>query len=361
MAAVRGGTLIGIPAPSVAESPDKSSEKPSDQPPATASEKPLHNASPVPPGKRTLIGIAAPVLGQKASPSEPVKAETASGSKPPPAASGSKPPPAASGSKPPPAEPARAEAPAQTPSPPETDEDDEKVSRAKSALASTRKETPKALAEARREARARASMPPSGEKSSRLGPILLFLVAAVAAAWFVITRQRGSEEAVNEPAANPQAEVAPQPEKPAEAPIPPPAVTTPTATAAPEPQASAAPIPTISADDLPAEEPKGAKGKKAPPASSAAEAPSEAAPSAAAPSAAGARVVTVHLMPPDAQLFYKGKSVGKTPVRVELGPDEKRRSFEVGRPGYVTRRLIVDGSQPEMWIGLRPESAAPTE
>jgi hypothetical protein len=72
------------------------------------------------------------------------------------------------------------------------------------------------------------------------------------------------------------------------------------------------------------------------------------------------RVVTVHLMPPDARLFYKGKSVGKTPVRVELAPGEKKRSFEVGRPGFVTRRLVVDGSQPEMWIGLRPESAAPT-
>jgi hypothetical protein len=42
-------------------------------------------------------------------------------------------------------------------------------------------------------------------------------------------------------------------------------------------------------------------------------------------------------------------------VRVELAPGEKRRAFEVGMPGWVTRRLVVDGSKPEMFIGLKPE------
>jgi len=69
----------------------------------------------------------------------------------------------------------------------------------------------------------------------------------------------------------------------------------------------------------------------------------------------------VKLTPPDARLFYKGKSVGKSPVRIELKPGEKKRSFEVGRPGYVTRRLVIDGSEPELSIGLRPDPNAPAQ
>ena len=68
--------------------------------------------------------------------------------------------------------------------------------------------------------------------------------------------------------------------------------------------------------------------------------------------------VVVTLNPPDARLFYKGKSVGKSPIRIELKPGEKKRSFEVGRPGYVTRRLVVDGSEAEISIGLRPDPSA---
>lgn len=68
--------------------------------------------------------------------------------------------------------------------------------------------------------------------------------------------------------------------------------------------------------------------------------------------------MVVSMMPPDARLFWKGKSLGKSPVRIELAPGEKRR-YEVGRPGYVTRRLVVDGSQSEVSIGLRPDPSAP--
>ncbi len=374
-AAARGGTLIGIPAPSVVDaSQEKPAEKPSDKPPETPADKPLHTASVVPAGKRTLIGIAAPVIEKKASPSEPPKAEAASGSKPPPAASSS-PPPAASSS--PPGATATAESLADTRrdrASKAPTEEEYRVSRAKSALASTRKETPEALASAKRRARDRAESDAPEKKGSNLGTILLFLAAAGAAAWFVFTKQRGGNEATNEPAQNPPADVArTEPEKAAEQPAPPPVITTPEPTAAapasaaaaepaPSAVASAEPIPTVSADDLPSAEPvAGKKGKKAPPASAAAQAPAAAAPTAAAPSAEGTRVVMVTLMPPDARLFYKGKSVGKSPVRIELAPGEKKRSFEVGRPGYVTRRLVVDGSQPEVSIGLRPESGAPPE
>jgi len=68
----------------------------------------------------------------------------------------------------------------------------------------------------------------------------------------------------------------------------------------------------------------------------------------------GTRVVIVKLSPSNARLFRKGKPVGSSPVTVELGPDEKKRSFEVGAPGFVTRKLVVDGSKPEIFIGLKP-------
>jgi hypothetical protein len=385
VAAVRGGTLIGIPAPSVVEPQGKPAEKSSDKPPERASDKPLHTASVVPAGKRTLIGIAAPVIDQKAdartvvparetSTKEPAKAEAPSGSKPPPA----DPAPAAPSAEPEKPDKASLVDTKRERKSPAPTEEEYKISRAKSALAATRKETPDALSAARREARAQKGSKGSDapEKSSRLGPILLLLVAGVAAAWFVFAKQRGGDEAVNEPAANPPAEVAqPAPEKPTEAPTPPPVATLPeplptpaasVAAAAPQASgvASAEPIPTVSADDLPAE-PKKGKEKEAAKAKATAQEKEPAAVKGAdtaidkTPSIEGARVVIVKLAPADARLFYKGKSVGKSPVRVELAPGEKKRSFEVGAPGFVTRRLVVDGSQPEMWIGLRPES--PTE
>jgi hypothetical protein len=40
-------------------------------------------------------------------------------------------------------------------------------------------------------------------------------------------------------------------------------------------------------------------------------------------------------------------------VTIELAPGEKR-AYEVGMPGWVTRRLVVDGSKPEIFIGLKP-------
>jgi len=79
-----------------------------------------------------------------------------------------------------------------------------------------------------------------------------------------------------------------------------------------------------------------------------------AAPSAASPPTPGMRVVVVKISPPGARLFRKGKPIGSSPVTIELAPGEKR-SFEVGMPGWVTRRLVVDGTKPEIFIGLKPE------
>jgi hypothetical protein len=48
--------------------------------------------------------------------------------------------------------------------------------------------------------------------------------------------------------------------------------------------------------------------------------------------------------------------MGGSPMRVELAPGEKR-AFEVGHPNFVTRKVVVDGSQPEMIVGLHPKAA----
>jgi hypothetical protein len=90
----------------------------------------------------------------------------------------------------------------------------------------------------------------------------------------------------------------------------------------------------------------------------------QAAPIAGADPSSGKIVVIVNVRPPQARIYYRGKEVGKAPLRVELEPG-KRRSFEVGYPGFMTRKIVVDGSKPELLVGLRPASpyamgAAPT-
>jgi len=90
------------------------------------------------------------------------------------------------------------------------------------------------------------------------------------------------------------------------------------------------------------------------PAASAAPSVVTAPPNAESPAAPGSRIVVVKISPPGARLFRKGKPIGTSPVTIELAPGEKR-SFEVGMPGWVTRRLVVDGTKPEIFIGLKPE------
>ncbi|MEP7050008.1 MAG: hypothetical protein ABJB12_06630 [Pseudomonadota bacterium] len=91
-------------------------------------------------------------------------------------------------------------------------------------------------------------------------------------------------------------------------------------------------------------------------------APGSAAPSSAsaAPSSAnsnapalGIITVTVKSVPPKARIFHFGKQVGVTPWVVELKPGE-RHAYEVGSPGRVTRKLVLDGSKTEITVGLKP-------
>jgi hypothetical protein len=53
-------------------------------------------------------------------------------------------------------------------------------------------------------------------------------------------------------------------------------------------------------------------------------------------------------------MFWKGKEVGTTPFVLEL-PAGQRRSFELGKPGFVTRKVVIDGTKSELTIGLKPE------
>jgi hypothetical protein len=88
-------------------------------------------------------------------------------------------------------------------------------------------------------------------------------------------------------------------------------------------------------------------------------APAGASPEPAA-SSAPSGMTRVHIIsqPPGARMFWRGKEVGTTPFTLEM-PAGDRRSFELGLPGHVTRRLVVDGSTSEISVGLRPEGAAP--
>jgi hypothetical protein len=79
------------------------------------------------------------------------------------------------------------------------------------------------------------------------------------------------------------------------------------------------------------------------------------APADSAASSPGKIVVIVNVRPPQARIFYRGKEAGKAPLRVELEPGQ-RRSFEVGYPGFMTRKIVVDGSKPELLVGLRASS-----
>jgi hypothetical protein len=102
------------------------------------------------------------------------------------------------------------------------------------------------------------------------------------------------------------------------------------------------------------------KAKAAAANAAAAPAPSAAAPTtAAAPSAAPAATgdtirVNVTSDPPGARLFWKGKEVGTTPFVLELQPGEKH-AYELGKVGFTTRKVVIDGSKTEISIGLRPD------
>jgi hypothetical protein len=63
-------------------------------------------------------------------------------------------------------------------------------------------------------------------------------------------------------------------------------------------------------------------------------------------------VTTIYMAPDCAELYRKGKRVGRSGVRVRT-PEGKKRVYEVVCPGHGTRKLTLDGSHKELMIGLR--------
>ena len=104
---------------------------------------------------------------------------------------------------------------------------------------------------------------------------------------------------------------------------------------------------------------EGAKGSGADDVKPAA-APASAAPSAAtAPAEAGSIIrINIESDPPGARMFWKGKEQGTTPFVLEFRAGE-RHAYEMGLPGYMTRKVVIDGSKTEISIGLRPDPNAP--
>jgi len=81
-----------------------------------------------------------------------------------------------------------------------------------------------------------------------------------------------------------------------------------------------------------------------------------AAPSAvSAPAPAGSIIrINIDSDPPGARMFWKGKEQGTTPFVLEFQAGE-RHAYELGLPGYMTRKVVIDGSKTDISIGLRPD------
>jgi hypothetical protein len=83
-----------------------------------------------------------------------------------------------------------------------------------------------------------------------------------------------------------------------------------------------------------------------------------AAPSVAAPSEPVGEDtvrVAINIRPEGTRVFYRGKEVGRTPFTLELLRGE-RRVFEVGYPGYSTRRLVIDGAEKEISFNMTQDT-----
>jgi len=66
------------------------------------------------------------------------------------------------------------------------------------------------------------------------------------------------------------------------------------------------------------------------------------------------RKISVKSKPAKVRFYHFGKLVGVTPFVLQLKPGEKH-AYEAGLPGYGTRKVLIDGSKPEILIGLTRE------
>jgi hypothetical protein len=61
--------------------------------------------------------------------------------------------------------------------------------------------------------------------------------------------------------------------------------------------------------------------------------------------------VTVNSNPNGVRVWRRGKSIGRTPLVIQIGRGE-RRVFEIGSPGYGTRRLSLNGEKTDITVNL---------
>jgi len=309
----RSRTLIGIAVPTQAKTPELARS-------------------------RTLMGIAAPNLSTAPEPRKAQAEDARPGSDEPPATQPSESPIAAAvqgfledkpvaPSKPPPTEagPAAAE-----PQPATTPESRAKVITLAEPLSKRgRAQSRPPVSEVPETAETGAELTSTERRGSGSLWVVLLVAAGLAAVGFWLM---SSAEKVPEPAVE-QAKVEAPPLPPVE-----PAPTVQPPEPAPPPPAAA---------PTPSSEPVAPAGSAA----------ATSALSAEPPPTGETRRGVLTSKPGDAKFYRKGKAVSGSPMTVDLAPGEKR-AFEVGRPGYVTRKVVVDGTKPEILVGLRPESAA---
>ena len=175
------------------------------------------------------------------------------------------------------------------------------------------------------------------------------LVAVIAIGYRVLNRESASEPG--------EVAVTPSPALPSEssspialAPVPP---AEPQAAASALEAQPAAPGSAEVTNDEPVAE-AATTAPDAPPVPADSAAPKAASPAASAsPDTAGTYKVTLTSVPPKVQFYRFGKRVGVAPFVLEL-PNGERRSYEAGLTGYVTRKVVVDGSKREIKVSLRP-------
>jgi hypothetical protein len=82
----------------------------------------------------------------------------------------------------------------------------------------------------------------------------------------------------------------------------------------------------------------------------------------AAAVAAPKKETEVHLVlsPLDANVFLGEKDLGQMPVSVKV-EDGKPLVVSVRRKGYRSRRVVIDGTQTRIVVGLKQQPGAPTK
>jgi hypothetical protein len=80
----------------------------------------------------------------------------------------------------------------------------------------------------------------------------------------------------------------------------------------------------------------------------------EAAAAPEAPTSGTPILVTVHIYPPEAEIYHKGKRLGRSGQQIEVLPGE-RKLLVLIRDGYWPRKLILDGKETTYNIGLRKQ------